>query len=1357
MLFHRMKKVFIIACCIMCACVGIKAQKTRLITTEDHLSNSLINQVYQDSKGYIWIATEDGLNRYDGDNFRVYRTSNSKGSISSNYVHRVYEDSKSQLWVGTLNGLQQYNREYDNFIDVPIIYGTDTIKAHVTDIVEDKTGVIWIATSGRGVLKYDGHNMIAQVPNEMLASFVSSIECDSRGNLWIVALSNNVVYKYVPNDKQIHFIPIEDNRILAENAFISEINGRLYLSVDNSGLYVLDEKKSTFCKCPIEINTFISSLSEYKGNVYIGTDGDGLYQYNEKDNHCEKVDIFMSQIDFAKSKIHSVLFDRSGNMWLGIFQKGVMLTPYSTKGFVVYGYKPNSAYNIGSACVMSVFNDTDGLWIGTDGDGLYHVNSDGDVDHITTEIPKTIMAITHHPEHADILLLACYDDGFRAYNKTTKQVTDLNRVLRNASQQYNGRVVSIASQAGKGIMVGTYGSGFFHISNDYIDTRSFISSSEDIDLTRNEPINNWINCICPDDNKVWVGTYKGICCFNVQERSFVVVDSILQQSIGSKIVFDIAIDSDNNIWAATNDGVVKCNRSSRTAKIFTTSDGIPSNTAVSVATDSVGNVWIGTYGGLCCIDITTNHVSSYYSHDGIQGDQFSRAAVTSATDGRLFFGGANGVTEFMPNTLRTDTTRLRVEVTTLYVNGREVKRGDTSDGHQIVHSAVIDANKFTFSYAEKSFALKLSAFAYIDHELVRYEYMLNGFDTQWHSTPQGISLISFTNLRPGTYKLHIRARLGNNFSDVKAIEIEVTPMWWQTWWAMILYFIIFLVIANFIYTTTKQRRFIKEELIRQEHERNIEEAKFQFFFNISHEIRTPLTLIINPLKELMREAQDEKNQSRYDIIYRNAMRILRLINQLLDIRKIEKGQMKMHFCPTDINNMIVEISKSFAYAADKKRINMIVDNKLSDNIVAIDSNHFDKVIYNVYSNAIKHTPDGGEICTTVSENGDRIVIEIADSGQGIAPDKLEMIFNRFYQIDTQSTAAYTGTGIGLHHSRSIVTMHNGTIVARNKAEGSGAIFRIEIPRHQVNEEPVTDQIEQCVETPEADGYISMVVENEKHKAATNHKVLIVDDEPEVNAYLVSELSKHYKTYSCTNGKDAYELLLAEHFDAVVSDVMMPVMDGMTLCRKIKTNVNINHIPVILLTAKHSDEDRNKGLLTGADAYIAKPFDIEMLDNTLYSIIANRERIINQLSATSNDAATRKKINIKSSDEALMEKVTAYIDANIADSTLNVEKLASHVGMSRVHMHRKLKELTSQSARDYIRNIRLKQAGILLSEKKLNISEVAYALGFTNLSHFSSSFRDFYGVSPKDYMNEKNNTQRPESNEPNKYEEDRKTD
>lgn len=1332
--------------------VGIRAQNPILITTERGLSNSLVNQVYQDSRGYVWITTEDGLNRFDGTDMVVYHTQKnrcgkSEGRLNSNYVHKVFEDSSGRLWIGTMNGLQKYNREKDIFEEVPIISKGVEMEAHVTDIAEDQRGRIWIATSGRGVLKYVEDQVLdTHLKMDSGADYVSSMICDKKGYLWVVASSNKLVYRYNVEKRKIEYIKIDSDGQRMEDAFVVEANGDVYLSADNGGLYKYDEKSATFKRTGMSRGIFVSSILAQNGSLYIGTDGDGLYKKDLSTGEETKLDIFIPQIDFGKAKIHSILFDRNGNMWLGVFQKGVVMIPKLSTPFDGYGYKPNSSYNIGSASVMSVMRDVDGIWIGTDGDGMYYVRDNGTTEHIAKGVPSTVMGIAKGDD-SETLMLAGYDAGLVEYNKRTHQSKDLNSILLKSSDRYNGRVVCVEENPMGGHFVGTYGSGVYKIAGG--TATAYISLSESPDFRRNEPINNWINSIVSDGYRMWMGTYKGLCCYDAAVGKFVALDSALYNIVKNKVVYHVATDEASCLWMATSEGLIKYDPFMNIAKVMGQIDGLATDVAVGIAIDKSRRVWVSTNKGLSRYDERLNRFNNFYAYDGLQGDQFSRAAVSADNNGRLYFGGTNGMTSFMPSSIIPDSIAMRVEVTRLHLDGREVRVGDTSNGIDVLDKYIMDADKIVYSYADKTITLDLSTFNFVNPELVNYEYKLEGFDTNWHSTANGVSQISYSNLKPGDYKLYIKSKLGGNISHTKTIDIEIRALWWQTKWAIMLYVIIIIMAIFFIIISLKQRAYIKRELLRQEYERNIEEEKFQFFFNISHEIRTPLTLIINPIKELLSQGSNEETGRKYEMIYRNSLRILHLINQLLDMRKIEKGQMKMSFKVTDLKKMIEEINANFEYVSSKKKIAMPVESRMSDTKVAVDRDLFDKVMINLYSNALKFTPERGEIKTTLKEEGENIVIEVADTGNGIAQDKLERIFDRFYQIENSETAAYNGTGIGLHFTRSVVEMHNGTIEADNRTDGKkGAIFRVVIPRHQEDEQVAEETSTENVIEKElpVENYTRRIFDEKRHRATTKKRILVVDDEPEVNSYLVNELSKHYKVNSCMNGKDAYDMLLKDKYDAVVSDVMMPEMDGMTLCKKVKSNININHIPVILLTAKHSDEDRNKGLILGADAYIAKPFDIEVLNNTLWSIMENRDRVMSKIGEMRTEHKPQKKVTLKSADEALMEKVTAFIDANISDSSLNVEKLADHVGMSRVHMHRKLKELTNQSARDFIKNIRLKQAGILLCEKKLNISDVAYALGFTNLSHFSTSFKDFYGVSPKEYMNERlENAQEPEQN------------
>lgn len=1324
----------------LCAMAGTYAQKVKLLTTEDKLSNSLVNQVLQDSKGYVWIATENGLNRFDGLNINAYHNSNRENSLANDYVHRIFEDSRGRLWVGTLSGLQRYSRKRNNFVDIEM-EGADESKVHVIDFAEDLDGNIWIATSGQGLMKYDNSSKTAVKATGIVdtpeGNFISSIIADKTGHLWIVVAQTGV-YQYTLSTGNLEKAKIEGGGKLSDNAFITLGNDHIYLSANNSGLYMLDEAAMTFRHASNLNNNFVTSIRESNGIVYIGTDGDGLYTYDLEKKKTEKIEIYTPQLDFKKAKIHSILIDRDKSLWLGVFQKGVILMPNSVAQFETYGYRPNGKNNIGSSSVMAVKRGKEQLWVGTDGDGLYEVRDDGNTVHHTQGLPKIIMSITETGDGR--LALATYDDGLHLYDPKKERDEEMNKMLDDASSStYNQRATCLEHDSKGRLWMGTYGSGLFII--DGKETKQHVSTSEKVDYSRNEPINNWINCIKRYGSNMWIGTYNGISCYDVKRERFVEVDQKLREVIDGKVVFDIDADSLGNMWMGTASGIVRYNATSKESETKTIYDGLTANMAVGIKATEDGFVWVGTSGGLSCYNILGKTFSNYYSHDGIQGNQFSRSAVDIDDNGKMYFGGSTGVTVFMPKELKKEDARPAIAITNCYLNGREIRQSDLSDGKPIIDTAVIDSEEFRFSYSERTFAFDLSTFNYINPEQTYYEYKLEGFDKEWHQTLHGVSQVSFSNLKAGSYDLLLRARIGNAESETKHVRIIINPLWWQTGWAKAGYGVIFAGLLTFLFLAARSRRKIKMEIMRQENERDIEEAKFQFFFNISHEIRTPLTLILNPIKELMNKPDvDAETSKRYDMIYRNSMRITRLINQMLDMRKIDKGQMSVRFKSTDIEKCVGAFMRNFSYIAEKQNIRLEIENGLgAERMVDIDRDLMEKVMFNLYSNAMKFTPKDGEVVTRLTGDAKSVRIEVMDSGCGIDPDKLEQIFERFYQADNNEGVTYAGTGIGLHFAKSIVSLHNGTIKAENRTDRKGSILIVELPRRQENAEPADDMEESIAAENKSAADETPIFSAEKHRATTNKRVLVVDDEQEVNNYLTAELSKQYKIVSCTNGKDAYDALHREKIDAVISDVMMPGIDGMTLCHKIKTNPNIFHIPVILLTAKHSDEDRNKGLVMGADAYIAKPFDMTTLKNTLWNIIENRERIMSRMTEETDQTEEKKpfrRIELKSSDEQLMDKVMKYVYNNIADPTLNVEKLSEHVGLSRVHMHRKLKELTNQSARDFIKNIRLKQAGILLGEKKLNISEVAYALGFSNLSHFSTTFKDFYGVSPKEYMNGK---------------------
>ncbi len=1333
-LFSKFTGVLIVLCCAMT--LDAEAQKTKLLSSENHLSNSLINQILQTSDGYAWIATEDGLNRYDGQSIKVYRAGEGQGKLMSNYVQRLFEDRDHRLLVGCISGLQAYDKSTDSFTTIPLLAAGDTVQAHVTGIEQDSEGNIWVATSGRGLMKMEGDHAVTTdfFPGIRQIDFISSIMLDSQMQLWIVAHKNGVFHCNTLTG-EVAQAGIANDLQLAENDIVEESLGSIYLNVSDA-LYVYDEDRNTFVPsgfAPDNEHFPVAAIGTYDGQTLVGTDGNGLFLFDRDMQRTERLVYYAPQIEFDKTKIHSIASDSDGNLWLGLFQKGVLIAVRESESVVSLGFRPGGKFNIGSGCVTSILCQGNDTWVGIDCDGLYRVEKDGGTEHIKAPVPKTVMAI--EPASDGGLWLAAYNEGLVHYDGR-ETVREYNEPLTRISPDFNYRVMALKTDKKGRLWVGTFGYGLFCMQASGA-VKSYASTSEQIDYSRNEPVNNWTNAICTDGDLLWIGTYRGISLFSTDEEQFLRPDDELLTAIGQSVVYSIEKSADAKLWFGTNKGLVVYDTQSRQATVLTTENGLVDNTVVSLRSDNAGNVWGGTHNGLSRINTTTFAIENFSTSDGLTSNEFSRGAVDIDDDGRFYFGSTNGISRFFPATLQQEQDSLRLELTQFFLNGTQVDSQTLSGGFSVINRTE-QGTAFRFSAEEKSFTASFSTFRFDHPENVVLRYRLSGYDNRWQTTSPGVPQVSFTNLPHGQYELEVQAQLGKSRSPLLVTQIEIMPMWWQSWWAYILYGLILLGIAVTLSIIASSRRRLNEELLEQQHKRDIDEAKFQFFYNISHEIRTPLTLIINPISELLsNEESTPKQRKSYRLIYQNAIRILRLINQLLDMRKIEKNQMTMTFSTVGLSRFFAQIEDSFASMKEKKHIATRIDNELDDDKADIDPNNFDKVIYNVYSNAFKFTPDGGEITTTLAEedNG-QIRIEITDTGCGIPIEQREKVFDRFYQASSANNSSFAGTGIGLHLSRSIVGLHGGQIHAISGPEGVGTSIVITIPRHHEGSVALAD-VEPVDRLLAVSNTQSATEEKEaRQRPATNKRILIVDDETDVNNYLAARLAPRYKVTTCNNGREAYDLLLRQTFDLVVTDVMMPEMDGMTLCHKIKTNININHIPVVMLTAKHSDEDRIQGLLTGADAYIAKPFDFDLLESTIATIVANRDRIMSHMTETSGQMPTIKRVEIKSADEALIEKVTRYIEEHLGDPELNVERLADNVGMSRAHLHRKLKELTNQSARDYIRNIRLKQAGILLGEKKLNISEVAYALGFSNLSHFSTTFKDFYGVSPKEYMNER---------------------
>lgn len=1350
------KYVWVILISMLCS--SMKAQTGRFYSTDDGLSSSLINQLFQDNRGFIWVATEYGLNRFDGLSFSSYRhLPGDSVSITDNYVRTLFEDSRHNLLVGCINGLMKYDRESDTFQQIPVIRAGKRVFPHITQMQELRNGEIWMSTTGQGMFRLDAQLTQAVSVDSILQqanfNFQSKFCVDSRHNIWIGTDESGLIH-YLPESNEIQqfkYPVLNDNNV---SAIIEDLQGTIFVGTRKQGLSRYDQKSGRLL--PVSYVGKDDKISVYclamvNGQLWVGTDGQGVKVYDPLKDQLEDYRINSAPMDFSNGKVHSILEDKDGNVWLGLFQKGIVLLPKQANPFEYYGSKSVYYNPIGQGCVMSVFQDSKRhLWVSADNEGVYELGTDGRLlqhyqpGSAESSVANTVMCIYEDTDRN--LWLGSYSKGLAKLDRRSGKC-EYFRSINNAV------ILSITEDKNKNLYIATLGSGFYRYNLKSKEMKHYESSRDEMgDLKRNELPNDWVNYIfCDSKGLIWLGHYKGVSCFNPQTESFVnykKVNTLITGCVG----YAFLEDHEGNIWAGTTDGLYRFTKKTSELSKFTTSEGLPNNVICGLCEDAERNIWISTYKGISKYDAKNNSFVNYYSGDGLQGNEFTHGAFFKDNTGKIYFGGVNGITSFLPRKISSASKNVKVWITDFYIFNQPVRKNTLSGGEPVIYSSVQDANIFQLAHQDNTFTITFSTLQYNNPEQISYQYKIEELSNQWSSTDTGVNRVTYNNLPPGKYTFRVRALNQGNYSEVKTLKILVASPWHQTWWAYCLYIalagLLMLIIINNILSRMHHRR----EIMKREHAEQLNEAKLQFFINISHEIRTPMTLIINPLEKLLSEPDTGERHKTYLMIYRNAQRILRLINQLMDIRKLDKGQMFMKFRETDMIGFIDDVMQPFEYLARKKNVNFTFVHDMSQMKAWVDLHNFDKVLMNILSNAFKYTPEDGEIqvSLTVGRDASRkdelrefFEIAVTDTGIGIDRNKIERIFERFYQIDNDVTKSNFGTGIGLHLSRLLVQLHHGSIYAENRTDVSGSRFVIRIPLGAAHLR--ADELEEVnpakVIHPQIinleEELVNDTSESTSGKRGNRQLILVVEDDEEIRSYLKSELSDDYKVVTCCNGKEAYDLILKGTFDLVISDIMMPEMDGMALCRKLKQNTNVNHIPIILLTAKSQTEDTLEGMEIGADAYMVKPFNTELLKSTIANLINNRRLLRNKFSGAQQQEDKMDKISMKSNDEILMAKIMKIVNEHLSDSELSVEMLASEVGLSRVHMHRKLKELTNLSTRDFIKNIRLQQAASLFAQdKKLTISEVAYAVGFVNLSHFSNSFKEKYGVSPKEYTGSK---------------------
>ena len=1338
------------------------AQMARLYTSGSGLPNSQIYDIYQDSRGFIWISTENGLARFDGMDFNTFNFDrNNPNSIASDFVLAVIEDSFGTYWVGTSAGLQTFDPEYGSFTKIdledPDVPSSDL---HISRIMEAKVkgkDMIIAASSGYGIYLIDPHtrkavhDLAASLNSAIPSPFIKNIFKDSKNRLWTAAEDGGVIIMDMDRGEVLDTdiwkdLPGNDAVV---TSFVQNEDDSILIGTSNYGILIYDEQSNAVRRardasarnCKVE-SLLKNSFTDKYGpeTVLAGIENGGLQIYNLENEKVTDIRIPGVAFDMSTWKVHCLTEDNQGNIWVGAYQTGIMVIPESMYGFDFIQLGESGYLGTAGACVTSMAADKINgcLWVGTDGKGLYRIDSKGEKTLYSSANSglsnNSIMGLAI--DRRGTLWVATYLGGL--YTWTEK--AGFRQFRDQASIGTNKTSFLAYSERDDILYTGTHGSGLALVS----------AGEEKVINTLTDDYHKWISSLYLDkDGKVWLGTYNGPATYDRRSGKTKRYDD--HESLSTR-VYSFCESVDGRMWIGTGEGLVCLDRQNGNTTAYTEKDGLPSNVIKDIQEGNDGNLWIATLNGLSRFNPATATFKNYYQHDGLQENEFNSKASYKGLDGRLYFGGIKGLTAFYPHIV----DQRAHPVPPLYFSDLSVMNMPVSydpelGDNNILDKHITEASQITLPYRSNIFSIKFTVLEYTNPRKIMYAYMMDGFDNDWNYTEHDTRVVSYTNLPAGRYTMKVKAFFEGapDVFSYREIGIKIKSPWYGSVWAYLLYTLLAgLILYSFIQWKRQQENQRKEK-----EESEIKEMKLKMFTNLSHEIRTPLTLVMNPLKKMREAESDPKQKELYNLMYRNSLRILRIVNQLMDMRKVDSGQMKLHFLETDVVYFIKDIMKSFDNLAVSRNISFSINPANEVSNLWIDQGNFDKIIFNILSNAFKHTPENGSISISISnakknegilssQVKEYVEFVIENTGSGVDEQHLGKLFDRFFQTDVHD--AKVGSGVGLHLTKMLAELHHGDVRAYNTDEGMAFALRIPVGNSHLSEEEMTkptnhkdlytkdlSPTEEHFDSHEDVTYAPPAKDEKPKSTKAKRTVVLVDDDDEMREYLKLELQSLYNIEVCANGKEAWPKITTTVPDAIVTDLKMDFMDGAELCDKIKKNPGTNHIPVIILTSSSDENSQQRCIDCGADRFFTKPISLEILKSAIANAIATRDTIRNKYNKEIDYKYNE--IQMPDSSNKLVSKVIETIRANMENSDFSVEDLSREVGMSRVHLNRKLKETMNISPSNLIRSIRLKQAAYLLINNKVNISEVAYKVGFSTHSYFSNSFHDFFGMTPKEFV------------------------
>ena len=1296
---HYLTALFAIALSLM-----VWADSGELFTS-GKLSSSLINCIVQDKYGYIWVGTEYGLSKFDGYRFTNYlHNEEDTTSITDNIISDLLVDKKGNLWIGCAKGLMRYNYETNNFSRLQF---PDGRKPRIYSMVESHRGDILLGTAGYGLYSVKDNGIEKTANNRFTIRWERAYaERDS-----------DVFFTHIYEDK--HHYLWQSSHLLTFTRFI-EKQGKVQrkdfkspygapvafiqhrpqamLIVCMYGIIYYDYRTGRIADAGYDLGTFKNHVTinnatfDHDGNLYISTSEHGALIIKKGSNKVEQLENSNSNFNLSTAFVNDIIEDKDNNLWIGCYKKGLYLLNQRQQAFSSWSFSAQN-YIIGSSVSSIAPGENGETWCTVQNSGVFCFDASGKIiAHPTSPAGTCIIYKDRRGAYwiSNGSALYSYNPHTGAYQE---KLTFTSAGIYCMTDDNQGNLyISVYS---KGLYIYNVESGKVTVLNmRQRGNKGFLC-------------NDWVRSMAFDHTgHLWIGTSNGVSCLNTKTLSF--------KDFGWNIILKdrqangICEGKNGNMIIGTEEGLYLFDRKNNKTLALPHAEVLKGKQVCSIIKDHQGDLWISTTMGIWQYDQKNRQFIGHINGNGLTTREYVLGSSMHTASDLIAFGTSDGITTFSPERVRAKKMELGdVHLTNFIIDGKPI-------------NCLTD--EFTIPYEENSFTLEFSLLNYRNTDNISFQYRIN--EGKWNSTNEGSNAVSFNKLKPGSYTLEVRAMSNGNFSKKSTIiHIKVCDPWYASTWAFLLYF---LTAAGIIlYIIYRYERHRKEDL---------EETKMQFLINATHDIRSPLTLIMGPLNKLKTRITDAESKQDIDTIDRNAQRLLLLVNQILDERKIDKDQMHLHCQKTNLKEFLRGIVSLYNFNAQERSITLSLkeDETLNEegNLqVWIDRINFDKVISNLLSNAMKYTSDGGNITIIIGKNEKSAIIKVEDTGIGLKEEKTDRLFDRFYQGNNNSDIHIEGTGIGLNLCRALVKMHGGTIRAYNRTDGiKGSCFEVNIPLGKEHLKPEEILQEDGTKTAESTG--------KRTQANRNFNILIVDDDAEIAHYIKTELSDWYRFEHACNGKEGLKMLLTGKYDLVISDVMMPEMDGVTMLKKIKSNSNVSDIPVILLTSKSEVENRLEGLRKGADAFLAKPFNMEELHILIDNLVDNVRRIRGKYSGAQGLKAKIEQIQVKGNNDALIERVMKYMNEHLADPDLNVEKLTEDVGISRAQLHRKLKEIAGVSAGEFIRNLRLEQAARLIEEGQINITQVAYSVGFNNQTHFSTVFKKHYGMSPSEYAETK---------------------